>query len=49
MVGCSRQLGEQTVNNCITIGMDLGDKKHAVVGLDEKVSIAELNASEARV
>ena len=39
MVGCSRQLGEQTVNNCITIGMDLGDKKHAVVGLDEKANI----------
>ena len=24
------------MNNCITIGIDLGDKKHAVVGLDEK-------------
>ena len=27
------------MNNCITIGIDLGDKKHAVVGLDEKANI----------
>lgn len=27
------------MTNCITIGIDLGDKKHAVVGLDEKANI----------
>ena len=27
------------MNNCITIGIDLGDKKHAVVGLDEKCGL----------
>ena len=26
------------MNNCITIGIDLGDKKHAVVGLDDSKS-----------
>ena len=27
------------MDNCITIGMDLGDKKHAIVGLDAKANI----------
>ena len=27
------------MNNCTIIGIDLGDKKHAVVGLDDKANI----------
>lgn len=27
------------MNNCITIGIDLGDKKHAVVGLDDNANV----------
>ena len=27
------------MNNCTIIGIDLGDKKHAVVGLDDKANV----------
>ena len=31
------------MNNCTIIGIDLGDKKHAVVGLDDKANIVAID------